>query len=414
MSERTRGRRRSIPKGRWQRVGGGITAAEGFVAAGIHAGIKKTGLDLAIVFTPRDALACGVFTTNQVQAAPVLLSRERIREKRGQNCAILLNSGCANACTGAAGLEDARTCTEVLARALERQPQDVLMASTGVIGPRLPVRKMTEGIRSAAAVLSRRGGRSASQAIMTTDTREKVASVRATVRRKPLHIGGMAKGAGMIHPDMATMLSVITTDARLPYDLMTTIFRRVVERTFHCLTIDGDTSTNDTVFFMANGASGVTFDKGSVEFFEEGLYAVCEKLASSVARDGEGASKFVEIVVDGARSFEQARSVGKSVARSSLVKTALYGQQLNWGRILSAAGQSGVKFDPDAVTLLIGGIPVYAGGHPSPANHRRAEKILRKAKISIKLTLGQGPESAKVWSCDLGHEYIDINGTYIS
>jgi len=406
---------RSKSSAQWRVTEGGITAPQGYLAAGVAAGIKKKGLDLAVVFSSQPASAAGVFTLNRVQAAPVVLCREHLKLSRGRARAVLINSGCANACTGDRGMHDARISARCLASHLEVDPNRVLVASTGVIGSFLPVPKMLKGIGAAASALNSRGGPAAVRAIMTTDTREKSIAVEGRIAGKTVRIGGMAKGAGMIHPQMATMIAVVTTDVQVPPGELSRMLRRTSDRTFNCLTVDGDTSTNDTVLALANGASGASIaDRRSASFFEKGLSLVCEELAKSIARDGEGATKFVEIMVRGAADFEAARKVAKAIAHSSLVKTALYGQELNWGRILCAVGYSGVPFDPDRVGLSLNGIPVFRNGSPIGSTRARAEKSMKNHDLQIEVDLAGGRAAAKVWTCDLSHGYVDINASYIS
>ena len=406
---------RSKSSAQWRVTEGGITAPQGYLAAGVAAGIKKKGLDLAVVFSSQPASAAGVFTLNRVQAAPVVLCREHLKFSRGRARAVLINSGCANACTGDRGMHDARISARCLASHLEVDPNRVLVASTGVIGSFLPVPKMLKGIGAAASALNSRGGPAAVRAIMTTDTREKSIAVEGRIAGKTVRIGGMAKGAGMIHPQMATMIAVVTTDVQVPPGELSRMLRRTSDRTFNCLTVDGDTSTNDTVLALANGASGASIaDRRSASFFEKGLSLVCEELAKSIARDGEGATKFVEIMVRGAADFEAARKVAKAIAHSSLVKTALYGQELNWGRILCAVGYSGVPFDPDRVGLSLNGIPIFRNGSPIGSTRARAEKSMKNHDLQIEVDLAGGRAAAKVWTCDLSHGYVDINASYIS
>jgi len=400
---------------KWRIVDGGVTAPEGYLAAGVSAGIKKKGLDLAVLFSSQPASAAGVFTLNQVQAAPVVLSRENLKVSKGRARAILINSGCANACTGERGMQDSILSIQCLASHLGVDPNRILVASTGVIGSFLPVPKMLKGIASAVSSLNSQGSLAAAQAIMTTDTCEKSFAVEARISGSTIRIGGMAKGAGMIHPNMATMLSAITTDVRIPPGQLNRILHRVIERTFNCLTVDGDSSTNDTVFIMANGASGAAVsDSRSAAVFEQGLEMLCEELAKSIARDGEGATKFVEVLVRGARSFESARKVAKAIANSSLVKTALYGEEFNWGRILCAAGYSGVPFLPDRIALNLNGVPVFRNGSPVGSTRKRAEKAMKAHDLLIEVDLDTGRHDARVWTCDLSHDYVDINGSYIS
>jgi glutamate N-acetyltransferase / amino-acid N-acetyltransferase len=412
----TRKSRSKSPAGTgWHIVKGGITAPQGYLAAGVSAGIKKKGLDLAVIFSARPASAAGVFTLNQVQAAPVLLSKENLKLSRGRVRAILINSGCANACTGEQGMKDSVLSTRCLASHLEVDPAQILVASTGVIGSFLPVPKVMKGIASAVSALNSLGGSAAVRAIMTTDTFEKTIAIEGRIGGKTVRIGGMAKGAGMIHPNMATMLAFITTDAQISSKELGKLLRRASDRTFNCLTVDGDTSTNDTVLAVANGAANAAvLDAPSSSFFEKGLTMVCEELAKSIARDGEGATKFVEILVRGAADFNAARKIAKTIANSPLVKTALYGEELNWGRILCAVGYSGVPFDQDQIVLSLNGIPIFRSGSPVGSTRARAEKAIKSHDLVIEVELGGRKGFAKVWTCDFSHKYVDINASYIS
>ena len=399
----------------WLPIEGGVTAPEGYLASGVEAGIKKKGRDIAVLFSTQPSTAAAVFTQNLVQAAPVVFSRENLSLARGRSRAILINSGCANACTGERGKKDALSSARKLASLLKIDPEQTLIASTGVIGAYLPMPKMLNGIASAVSALNPEGGHDAALAIMTTDTKEKIVAFEGKISGKIVRIGGMAKGSGMIHPNMATMISVITTDVKVSNGELRRVLQRATERTFNCLTVDGDTSTNDTVFIMANGASGAAAnDTATLRAFEKGLRLVCEELAKSIARDGEGATKFVEIAVKGAADFKSARKVAKAIAHSPLVKTALYGQELNWGRILCAIGYSRVKLDPDEVTLSINGIPIFSKGKPVSSTRAKAEKAIKERDIVIEVGLMEGTESATVWTCDFSHEYVNINASYIS
>jgi len=399
----------------WFPIKGGVTAPEGYTASGVAAGIKRKGLDIAVVFSTKPAIAAGVFTQNLVQAAPVVLSRENLRLSRGRAQAILINSGCANACTGSQGTKDALLSLSTLASLLNAAPEQTLVASTGVIGAFLPMPKMLNGIKSAVSSLSSEGGHDAALAIMTTDTKEKIVAFEGKIGGKTARIGGMAKGSGMIHPDMATMLSVITTDVKISHGDLQKVLRRATERTFNCLTVDGDTSTNDTVFVMANGVSGAEAkDVESLATFEKGLTLVCRELAKSIARDGEGATKFVEITVKGAVDFKSARMAAKAIAHSPLVKTALFGEELNWGRILCAVGYSKVSLNPNKVQLRINGIPIFRNGKPVTSTRSEAEKAMKEHDIAIEVELAEGKEAATVWTCDFSLEYVNINAGYIS
>jgi glutamate N-acetyltransferase/amino-acid N-acetyltransferase len=401
--------------GAWLPVEGGVTAPREYLASGVAAGVKQKGLDIAVLFSKRPAVAAGVFTQNLVQAAPVVLSRENLKLARGRARAILINSGCANACTGAQGKKDALLSVKKLASLLEVEPEQTLVASTGVIGAFLPMPKMLDGIASAVSALDSKGGHDAALAIMTTDTKEKIVAFEGKISGKTVRIGGMAKGSGMIHPNMATMIGVITTDVKISHGELRRVLQRINERTFNCLTVDGDTSTNDTVFVMANGASGAAADDTkTLAAFEKGLTLVCQELAKCIARDGEGATKFVEITVKGAADFKSARKVAKAIAQSPLVKTALYGQELNWGRILCAVGYSRVSLDPDKVTLRINGIPIFSKGKPVSSTRAEAEKAIKEHDIIIEVGLAEGKESATVWTCDFSRDYVNINASYIS
>ena len=407
--------RKSESKNVWLPVEGGVTAPQGYMASGVAAGVKKKGLDLAVIFSTQPSVAAGVFTQNLVQAAPVVLSRENLRLARCRSRAILVNSGCANACTGAQGKKDAAASARKLASLLKIEPEQTLVASTGVIGAYLPMPKMLDGIASAVSALNPKGGHDAALAIMTTDTKEKIVAFEGTIGGKTVRIGGMAKGSGMIHPNMATMIGVITTDVKISHGELRRVLQRTAERTFNCLTVDGDTSTNDTVFIMANGASGAAAnDTRSLAAFEEGLNIVCRELVKCIARDGEGATKFVEITVKGARDFKSARKIAKSIAHSPLVKTALYGQELNWGRILCAVGYSGVSLNPDSVKLCINGISIFSKGKPVASTREEAEKAIKNRDIVIEVDIARGEESATVWTCDFSHDYVNINASYIS
>ncbi len=383
----------------------GVTAAKGFQAAGVACGIKKTGaLDLALVVSDHDCTCAGVFTTNRVQAAPVVYDKEMLAKNRNAIRAVVANSGCANACTGDAGLDDVRTTAEETARALGIRADQVLVLSTGVIGQRLPMDKIRAGVKDATQKLSPAGGDDAARAIMTTDTKPKtfVVSSRFT-------IGGMCKGAGMIHPNMATMLAVLTTDAKLTPDLLDQALRRAVNQSFNRISIDGDMSTNDTVLLLANGASGYTPDLAE---FTEALTRVCVNLAQQLVRDGEGVTKFVELVVTGAHTEADAVQVAKAIANSPLVKTALYGGDANWGRVIAAAGYSGVEVEPAKMKLWFGDVNVFANGMPTDFDEADSTRAIAGKDVFIRLDLGQGNASTTFWTCDLSHDYVTINGKY--
>jgi glutamate N-acetyltransferase/amino-acid N-acetyltransferase len=385
---------------------GGVTAAQGFVAGVMACGIKPSGKpDLALVASRTPAAVAGVFTTNRVKAAPVILSQQRAAAGRAR--AVIVNSGNANACTGAEGMRAAERMAAAAARRLELAADEVLVLSTGVIGVPLPVEKIEAALP--ALVPSPDGGDAAAQAIMTTDTRPKTAAVELATEGSTVRIGGMAKGAGMIHPNMATMLAVITTDAAIaPADLQGHL-SAAARRSFNRIDVDGDTSTNDSVVLLANGASGTTLPG---EMFAEALTQVCVSLARQIVADGEGATKLLEVTVTGAARLEDAEKAVRAITRSTLVKAAMYGNDPNWGRILCAAGYSGAVFDPAGARLVVQGIPLFAHGVPLPFDAVAASAALRAPEVAVQLDLGSGDESATAWGCDLSPEYVRFNAEY--
>ena len=387
----------------------GVTAASGFRATGVACGLKKTGaLDLALIASDRDCACAGVFTTNQVQAAPVVYDKETLAKNSGAMRAVVIKSGCANACTGEPGLADTRATAEATARAIGCRADQVLVLSTGVIGQRLPMEKIFEGVTDAARKLSPDGGDAASRAIMTTDTKPKV----FTIRNSQFAIGGMCKGAGMIHPNMATMLAVITTDAKIAPALLDRALRVAVNASFNRISVDGDMSTNDTLLVLANGSSGKEIGELEIRDFTNALTQVATNLAQQLVRDGEGATKFVEIVVSGARDENDAARVAKAIANSPLTKTALYGGDANWGRVICAAGYSGVAVEPAKMKLWFGDVNVFANGTPTNFDEADSTRAIAGADVFIRLDLGQGDAGATVWTCDLSHDYVTINGKY--
>lgn len=391
-------------------VNNGITASRGFRAAGVACGLKpNNALDLALVVSDRACACAGVFTTNRAQAAPVLYDKEILTKNRGAIRAVVANSGCANACTGDAGLDDTRATAEATAHALGCRADQVLVLSTGVIGQRLPMDKIRVGVAQAATGLKYDGGADAARAIMTTDTKPKVFAIRSS----QFAIGGMAKGAGMIHPNLATMLAVITTDAKIAPDLLDQALRAAVSVSFNRISIDGDMSTNDTGLVLANGASGYEVrNPQDVADFTDALTQVATHLAKQLVRDGEGATKFVEINITGARDEPDATRVAKAIANSPLTKTALYGGDANWGRVVAAAGYSGVAVEPSQMKLWFGDVNVFAYGMPTDFDEADSTRAIAGKDISIRLDLGMGSASATVWTCDLSHDYVTINGKY--
>ncbi|MDQ7843765.1 MAG: bifunctional glutamate N-acetyltransferase/amino-acid acetyltransferase ArgJ [Armatimonadota bacterium] len=396
------------------RIDGGVTAPRGFRAAGIHCGIKAGRKDLALIVSETLASAAGMFTTNAVKAAPVLVSQEKIQSGVAQ--AVIVNSGNANACTGPRGEADAREMTRLTAEALGIAEEFVLVASTGIIGVPLPMDAIRSGIPRLASALSA-DGRDAAEAILTTDAFVKTSAVQLRLGERVVTIGGMAKGAGMIHPRMATMLAFLTTDAALSPPLLRQALRQAVDRSFNVISVDGDTSTNDSVFLLANGQAGgapLTADDAAFDRFTEALTVVAADLARLIVKDGEGATKLITVTVRGARSPADARRVLSAVMTSPLVKTAIYGGEPNWGRILAAAGRSGAALIPERVEMAIAGIPVVSGGQGLPGALAPAAEAMAQPEYEIVLDLHLGSGEATGWTCDLNERYVKINAGYMT
>ncbi len=393
---------------------GGITAPVGFKTAGVHCGIKAaaSALDLAILASDKHASAAALFTTNLAQAAPVIVSRRHIAETQGTARAVVVNSGCANACTGEEGLAHARTMAAETAAAVGCATEEVLVASTGVIGVTLKIDRVVAGIRAAAGALSPDNGSDAARAIMTTDPFPKEHAVTVETPQGAFRIGGMAKGSGMIEPNMATMLGFLTTDAKVPPALLRQALQASAQDTFNAITVDGECSTNDCLFAMASGASSVAIDEASYPALLDGFLAVSRELALGIVRGGEGATKLIAVTVTDARTVEAARQVARTIANSPLVKTAVHGADPNWGRIVAAAGRSGVTFNIDRVTVHVGGILLFENGLPHDDAAPRAAEHLKGKTVQIEVSLGSGAESATIWTCDLTAEYVRINGEY--
>jgi glutamate N-acetyltransferase / amino-acid N-acetyltransferase len=395
--------------------GGGITSALGFSVGIGEAGIRESGgPDLVLIASDRPASAAATFTTNRMRAAPVLLAEETLSTGAASIRGVIVNAGCANAGTGSGGLDDARAVVAAAAKRLGCATSEVLAASTGLIGSRLPVAAMVGALPGLRLRRSRAADRRAARAIMTTDTRPKEHTVVATLGDgRSIRIGGMAKGAGMIHPQMATMLAFLATDAPISPENLASLLLPAVERTFNQVSVDGDTSTNDAVIVLANGAAGgasITQD-ADARAFADALEAVCRSLAIDIAADGEGARHLIEVTVHGAASDRDARAVARTVAASSLVKTAVHGADPNWGRIAAAAGRSGVPLDPERMRICIGEVPVY-DGQPIAFDERRARRILRGRTVPLGLDLLGGRGSGVAWGCDLSAEYVAINSEY--
>src|SRR5438876_5432956 len=400
---------------------GSVTSPAGFTAAAAHAGLKTDGgLDVALIVSTTSCATAGVFTRNAVRAAPVIYDADLLGERPGRVRAVAMNARVANACTGPEGLEAARAMARAAEEAAGLPPRTALVLSTGVIGVPLPVEKVAAGLRQAAARLAADGGLEAARAIMTTDTRPKHCAVRLDTPAGPITIGGIAKGAGMIHPDMATLLGVLTTDAASEPGALRPFWKRVVDRTFNAISVDGDTSTNDTVVILANGHAGIdpSRDGATWKLFEEAVTDVARTLALAVVEDGEGATKRLQIQIVGAQTEAHAREVGRAIARSTLVKTAIYGGDPNWGRVLAAAGVAGVALVAERITLdaqsANGWLTLATGGATALADPATARAIFEQKAIRLRLDLGLGRSEAVVWTCDLSPDYVRINSDYTS
>ena len=394
-------------------INGGITAPDGFRAAAVHCGIKTDVVDLALIVSDHPANVTGMFTTNHAVAAPVVVCREHLARSNGLARAIAVNSGCANACTGQAGMTAAREMAKALAAAVSCPVEQALVASTGVIGVPLEIAKVRSGIRAAAGALARDANRAAAEAIMTTDPWPKESAVRVRTPAGSFVVGGMAKGAGMIEPMMATMLGFLTTDAAVDPTLLQQALASVTDSTFNAITVDGECSTNDSVFLLANGASGVTIDDTFYPLFVAGLRKVCLTLAHDIVRGGEGATKLVTVRVTGANTHDQAKQAARAIANSPLVKTALHGGDPNWGRLIAVAGRAGVAFELAHSRVKIGPTVLYENDRVWAEREPQAAEHLQGKEIEVEVNLGTNGESeATVWTCDLSAEYVRINADY--
>ena len=392
----------------------GVTFAKGFTAAGVKAGIKKSGnLDVAVIYTKTQAVVAGTFTQNKVAAAPVYVSKEVVAT--GTAHAIVANAGCANACTGQQGLDDAHKMAQIAADELGVNANDVIVGSTGVIGVNLPMDKLEAGIKDAVANLSADGSDNAGRAIITTDTHSKSVTCEFELSGKTVRMGAIAKGSGMIRPNMATMLCYITTDIAIDQALLQKAVSGCVEKSFNMISVDGDMSTNDMVIVLANGEANnakITEENADYQIFFDKLMMLCTELAKQIAADGEGASKFLTINVKGAKSFADAKTVGMAIANSPLVKTAFFGEDPNWGRVICAVGYSGADMVPEKTVVKFGGITIFANGTGATYNEKALAHVMKEKDIVIDIELNMGQEDATVWSCDLSYEYVKINGEY--
>ena len=393
----------------------GITFPRGFQAAGINCGIRLKRKDLALIYSEKLAHGCGVYTTNKFKAAPLRVTEENLSLSQGKLQAILINSGVANACTGKKGLQDARETVGYVSQGLQIKKEYVAVTSTGKIGEFLPLDKIKDGVEKAIRALSHSGGTEAAEAILTTDTRKKEIAIQFTLNGKEIRIGGMAKGSGMIHPNMATMLGFMTTDMAIEGNLLKDALKEAVEKTFNRISVDGDTSTNDMVLLMANGLAGnQVISEKNEEYLQfcQALYLISEVLAKSIVRDGEGATKLIEVSVQNAQSASDAEKAAKAVVDSLLVKTAIFGHDPNWGRILAAVGYSGAQVDTEKVDLFLQE-KIVENGQPLPYDKESVKKYLADSQdIQICIDLKIGQEQATAWGCDLSYDYVKINTKY--
>ena len=394
-------------------VDGGVTLAAGFTAGAVYAGIKTPGpdkLDLAILASDRPAAVAGIFTTNSFCAAPVTVSREIVAGRRAR--AVIANAGNANACTGEQGLADAREMGALAAEKIGAEPSEVLVASTGLIGVNLPMDQIRAGVGD--VEFTPDGGAQFARAIITTDTHPKSAGAELELGGRTVRIGGSAKGAGMIHPNMATLLAFVTTDAAVDPGFLQTALARAGGDSFNMITVDGDTSTNDTLVVLANGAAGNPVVSGGEdgERFTAALTYVCGELAKAIVSDGEGATRLIRVDVRGAASDQDARDAARSVVRSPLVKAAVYGSDPNWGRVLCAIGYSGATVDPLAVDLFVGGVQLVKAGAPVPGSREAAEPIMKEKEVNFVADLHVGGSAATAWGCDLTEAYVVENSAY--
>lgn len=408
----------------WQEITGGVTAPRGYRAAGITAGLKPSGLpDLALILSDVDAIAAGVFTTSHVRAAPVDYCRQRLQAKASAR-AVLVNAGQANAATGDQGLRDALESAKALGQALNIPDDLILLASTGVIGQRIRMDALLSGIPKLVAAASETGSDSAAQAIITTDLVTKTIALETTIDERPVRVGGICKGSGMIHPNMATLLAFVTCDAAVSTSLWQQMLSRAADKSFNQITVDGDTSTNDTLIALANGQSrtaAITEMGPEAEKLEAMLTAVCQHMAKAIARDGEGATCLIEVQVTGAPDDKAARQIAKTIVGSSLVKSAIFGRDPNWGRIAAAAGRAGVSFEQENLRIQMGNFLLMENGQPLPFDRAAASAYLKQAAagaylkedtVLISVSVGNGSGSGTAWGCDLSYDYVKINAEY--
>lgn len=394
-----------------KKIEGGVTSPKGFMAAGVACQIKQSGRkDMAVILSDKPSAVSAVFTTNKVAAAPVLLSKKHVANGVAQ--AVVINSGNANACTGDKGYQDALQMAKIAGEAMNIDPENIIVSSTGIIGVPLPMEKVEEGIRKAVQGLSESKGPDAAQAIITTDTFKKESAVAVEINGQEVIVGGMAKGSGMIAPNMATMLAVITTDAIIASQDLNILLKEAVDKSFNSITVDGDTSTNDMVVVLANGESGVNIDHDNIDVFQSAIEQVCIELAKLIVRDGEGATKFIEIDVIGADDDSDAKKVAMAIANSNLVKTAFFGQDANWGRIVAAVGYSSAAVDQTKVDVYYGDEKLVEDGGVIAYDTGKVDRAIKAKDINIKVDLKLGGGKARVWTCDFSYDYVKINAEY--
>lgn len=398
-------------------IKGGVTAPKGFLAAGVNVGIKKNSKkkDVAVVYSVKRGPAAAVYTKNKFKAPPLFVTENHLADGYAQ--AMVINSGCANACTGDQGMTDATKMAELTAEGLKIASADVIVASTGVIGAFLPMEKIAEGIDLGIRELSSEGGVDAAMAIMTTDTVKKEFAYEILIGGVPVRIGGMAKGSGMIHPNMATMLGFLTTDALIEAEALRVIFKDVIDDTFNMISVDGDTSTNDMVCILANGeAKNPLILAGTTEYelFKTVVRRICQEMSMAIVRDGEGATKLITIIVENAPTIEDARIGARSISTSNLVKTAFFGEDANWGRIITALGYSGANVDPATCDIYLGDMMMAKQGKAIVFNEEEALQILKEKEVTVRCNLNMGSASATAWTCDFSYDYVKINAEYRS
>lgn len=402
-------------------ISGGVTASKGFKACGATTGLKSNNrLDIALIESEVEAIPAIVTTQNAVKAAPVLWDNQIVKKDKQKIKAVLINSGNANACTGEQGLLDVKTEAKCVSQYFDCDPEQIFISSTGVIGVPLPIKEITGTIPTLVNNLSVDGQSDASRAILTTDLVPKTVAVETEIDGKTIHIGAMAKGSGMICPNMATMLSFVTTDANIEQACLQKMLSIIAEDTYNMMSVDGDMSTNDTVLVLANGLAGndkiTESNIGAYTKFFEALYFVNESIVKSIVKDGEGATKYIEVHVDHAESRGDARILAKAVVNSNLVKTAIFGEDANWGRVLSSIGATGVKFAPETVSLTFsnskGSLLLLDHGKPVPFDEEQASELLKQKEVIINVDMGEGIYKATAWGCDLSYDYVKINAEY--